>query len=89
VLRLFDEQATQLVSHLQAVLDARDVKAWKHVTHTLKGAARGIGAFRLADACEFAEPIDPADATHAQPAVDAVARSAEGVRHFIRAYLSS
>jgi HPt (histidine-containing phosphotransfer) domain-containing protein len=88
VLRLFDEQATQLVSQLHAVLDAHDTKSWKHVTHTLKGAARGIGAFQLADACAFAEPIDPSDEHHAQPALKAVARNAEGVSDFIRTYLS-
>jgi len=88
VLRLFDEQATVLVSQLQAILDAHDVKSWKHVTHTLKGAARSIGAFQLADACAFAEPIDPADEDHAEPALEAVLQTAEGVRGFIRDYLS-
>ena len=87
VLRLFDEQATQLVSRLHTVLGARDSKSWKHVTHTLKGAARGIGAFDLADACAFAEPIDPGD-DNAKPALRAVTRSAEVVQGFIRAYLS-
>ena len=88
VLRLFDEQATELVLQLRSVLDAHDAKSWKHVTHTLKGAARGIGAFGLADACAFAEPIDPADEAHAAPALNAVAESAQGVRNFIRDYLS-
>src|SRR5690349_7418678 len=88
VLRLFDEQATQLVMQLRAVLDSHDAKSWKQVHHTLKGAARGIGAFALADACAFAEPIDPADESHAAPALDAVAKNAQGVRNFIRDYLS-
>ena len=88
VLRLFDEQATDLVSQLRAVLETHDAKSWKMVTHTLKGAARGIGAFALADACAFAEPIDPADEGHAEPALNAVLQTAEGVRGFIREYLS-
>lgn len=88
VLRLFDEQATELVARLHSVLMARDAKSWKLVTHTLKGAARGIGAFALADACAFAEPIDPADESHAAPALKAVANRAEGVQAFIRTYLS-
>ena len=88
VLRLFDEQATDLVSQLRAVLDTHDAKSWKMVTHTLKGAARGIGAFALADACAFAEPIDPADENHAEPALEAVVQTAAGVRGFIRDYLS-
>jgi HPt (histidine-containing phosphotransfer) domain-containing protein len=88
VLRLFDEQATQLVAQLRTVLDSHDAKSWKHVNHTLKGAARGIGAFALADACAFAEPIDPADESHAEPALEAVTQEADGVRNFIRDYLA-
>jgi HPt (histidine-containing phosphotransfer) domain-containing protein len=88
VLRLFDEQATELVSRLQSVLDARDTKSWKHVMHTLKGAARGIGAFKFADACAFAEQIDPADVNHARPALAALKSSAETVQDFIRSYLA-
>jgi HPt (histidine-containing phosphotransfer) domain-containing protein len=88
VLRLFEEQASELVARLQTVLAARDAKSWKHVTHTLKGAARGIGAFELADACAFAEPIDPADETNALPALSAIARNAEDVQGFIRLYLA-
>jgi HPt (histidine-containing phosphotransfer) domain-containing protein len=88
VLRLFEEQASQLVERLQSVLSARDAKSWKHVTHTLKGAARGIGAFELADACAFAEPIDPADEDRAQPALTAITRNAEDVQGFIRHYLT-
>ena len=48
ILRLFDSQANELVARLQSILDARDAKSWKEVTHTLKGAARGIGAFPMA-----------------------------------------
>ncbi|MEI9930584.1 MAG: Hpt domain-containing protein [Rhizomicrobium sp.] len=51
ILRLFDSQATELVDRLQTILAARDAKSWKEVTHTLKGAARGIGAFGLGGCC--------------------------------------
>src|SRR5438105_1211432 len=88
VLRLFDQQASELVARLHAILDARDAKTWKQVTHTLKGAARGIGAFDLAEACAFAEGIDPADERHAKPALSALERSAETVQGFIRSYLA-
>ena len=50
ILRLFDSQASEMVARLQSIIDARDAKSWKEVTHTLKGAARGIGAFAMADA---------------------------------------
>ncbi len=89
VLRLFDTQAEDLVKRLQLILDARDVKSWKEITHTIKGAARGIGAFDLADAAAFAEPIDPADRGHAAPALDALRSQASYVQGFIRAYLKS
>src|ERR1700742_2251727 len=58
VMRLFDGQATELVERLNSVLDARDAKSWKEITHTLKGAARGIGAFGMGDAAAYCEPMD-------------------------------
>ena len=44
VLRLFDNQASELVERLQSIIDASDAQSWRTITHTLKGAARGIGA---------------------------------------------
>ncbi|MBV9541285.1 MAG: Hpt domain-containing protein, partial [Alphaproteobacteria bacterium] len=61
ILRLFDGQATELVARLNSILAARDAKSWKEVTHTLKGAARGIGAFPMADAAAALERADLAD----------------------------
>ncbi len=88
VLRLFETQTSEIVARLQAILDARDAKSWKEATHTLKGAARGIGAFKLADAAAFAEPIDPIkDRGNASLAVAAVKTSAESVQAFIKTYL--
>lgn len=34
-----------------------DVDAWRAGTHALKGSARGIGAFALAEACAAAEAL--------------------------------
>ncbi len=88
VLRLFDAQTSEIVGRLRAILDARDTKSWKEVTHTLKGAARGIGAFKLADAAAFAEPIDPVkDRGNASLAIKAMENSAEAVQSFIKSYL--
>lgn len=87
ILRLFDSQTSELVARLQSILDARDAKNWKEVIHTLKGAARGIGAFGLADAAAFAEPIDPADRGNAMPALAALRTQAQDVQGFIRSYL--
>ncbi|WP_020401046.1 Hpt domain-containing protein [Kordiimonas gwangyangensis] len=51
VLQIFQESApTYLVA-----LEAADASAWQGSAHKLKGAARGIGAWRLAVAAERAE----------------------------------
>ncbi|MBU6299641.1 MAG: Hpt domain-containing protein [Alphaproteobacteria bacterium] len=88
VLRLFETQTSEIVGRLQAILDARDAKSWKEATHTLKGAARGVGAFELADAAAFAEPIDPVrDRGNASLAIKAMETTAQAVQSFIKSYL--
>lgn len=52
LLGLMCEQAARCIG---LMADARDETAWQAATHTLKGAARGVGAFALADVCEAAE----------------------------------
>ena len=89
VLRLFDGQANEMVERLQGILDARDAKSWKEVTHTLKGAARGIGAFPFADAAAAMEPIDPANRDFAEPALAVLVERAIAVRAFIADYLAA
>jgi HPt (histidine-containing phosphotransfer) domain-containing protein len=89
VLRLFDGQITAMVEQLRAVLDARDAKAWKQITHTLKGAARGVGAFPFADAAAAAEPIDPvSDHSNASIAISLLKTNSEAVQAFIKDYLA-
>jgi HPt (histidine-containing phosphotransfer) domain-containing protein len=56
VLGLFREQARMWVRLLDP---AAPGEAWRDGAHTLKGSARGIGAFALADACEAAELAGP------------------------------
>jgi HPt (histidine-containing phosphotransfer) domain-containing protein len=88
VLGLFANQSAELIAKLQAVLDARNLKEWKSITHSLKGAARGIGAFAFADAAAKAEPVDVAlDNVGAIDALQALKREAETVQRFIEAYL--
>jgi len=88
VLHLFDTQTSELVERLRTVLDARDTKSWKEVTHTLKGAARGVGAFSLADAAAAAEPIDPVrDRGNASMAIESLRTNVAAVRAFIKSYL--
>ena len=89
ILRLFDAQASELVEKLRSILEARDAKSWKLATHTLKGAARGIGAFGLGDAAAAAEPIDPADTQTAAAALESLEGRTGEVRLFIKAYLAA
>jgi HPt (histidine-containing phosphotransfer) domain-containing protein len=88
VLKMFNAQTSELVMKLKGILDARDVKSWKEVTHTIKGAARGVGAFPLAEAAAFAEPIDPIhDRGNASLAITALKTEAGEVEAFIQAFL--
>ncbi len=88
VMRLFDVQATELVARLRSILDARDAKSWKEVTHTLKGAARGIGAFAMGDAAARCEPIDLNDQVCATGAIAELQSRSDAVQAFIRIYLA-
>lgn len=90
ILRLFDIQISEMISQLNMVLDARDTKSWKEIAHTIKGAARGIGAFGMGDAAAAAEPIDPAgDRKIALAALRLLETEAGTIQSFIQAYLAT
>jgi HPt (histidine-containing phosphotransfer) domain-containing protein len=90
ILRLFDSQASELVQKLQTIIEARDARSWKVAIHTLKGAARGIGAFTLGDAAAAAEPIDPASDSQTASAAFRDLQTKSGAVHvFIKAYLGA
>jgi len=76
------------VASLDAALVQQDGKVWRQVTHGLKGGARGVGAFALADAAAAAEEFDPAASQDSAAAsLRQLKAQAEVVRHFIAAYL--
>ena len=52
LLALMCEQAERCIA---LIMSARDQESWIAALHTLKGAARGVGAFALGEACEMAE----------------------------------
>ncbi len=52
VLELFTRQSCQYVEKLKNATDAR---AWKEAAHTIKGSARGIGAWRVGSKAEALE----------------------------------
>lgn len=70
------------IVHTEQVLDgldrATDARTWKELTHTLKGSARGVGAFALADAAAVAE-----SATLDKGSVAAMREAFEAARQFV------
>jgi HPt (histidine-containing phosphotransfer) domain-containing protein len=89
ILRLFDGQIGEMVAQLRSVIAARDAKRWKEITHTIKGAARGVGAFSFGEAAAAAEPVDPANGERADLAVARLAQEALAVHDFISTYLAA
>ena len=88
VLQLFLDQSAQLMRQMQDALENRDQEGWHQIAHSLKGAARGIGAFAMADAAAGAEPLTLAeDAPGAQRALAALEGQARPVQLFIKAYI--
>lgn len=89
ILRLFDSQVTGMVAELNALLESRDGKRWREIAHTIKGAARGVGAFGMGEAAAKAEPVDPANHPEAKAAIKTLESEAETVRAFISSYLAA
>lgn len=80
---LLDGQIDACVAMLAAALSAADGReGWGRATHTLKGAARGVGAMALGDACADAEarPLDPAALERVRIAADAARRAMDAAR---------
>jgi len=54
ILGIFVQQAEIWVRNLN---DSQETKAWLEAAHSLKGSARGIGAWAVAELCEHAEAL--------------------------------
>ena len=90
ILKLFNGQLNDMVGQLLTVLQQRDVRKWREVTHTLKGAARGVGAFAVGEAAAAAEPIDPAlSQDRAIQVIEVLRVEGEAVQAFIQEYLAA
>ena len=90
ILRLFDGQITEMVEQLRSIIAQRDPKKWRQVTHTIKGAARGVGAFAVGEAAAAAEPIDPAQSQdRAIQVIETLRVEGEAVQAFIADYLAA
>jgi HPt (histidine-containing phosphotransfer) domain-containing protein len=90
ILKLFDDQVSQMVDQLLGVLEQRDGRKWREVTHTIKGAARGVGAFAMGEAAVDAEPVDPAtNPERAIEVIEALRVQGDAVQAFIAQYLAA
>src|SRR6201996_8562730 len=90
ILRLFDGQVSEMVGQLLGVLQQRDTRKWREVTHTIKGAARGVGAFAMGEAAAEAEPVDPTtNPDRAIQVIEALRVEGEAVQAFIAEYLAA
>ncbi len=66
VLALFREQAAIWAPMLDPSVDG-----WLDAVHTIKGAARGVGAFALGEACDRAETVGAGALPGVHAALDA------------------
>ena len=76
VLQLFDRQSTLLIARMRNAAPGGVVT----LAHTLKGSARGIGAWRVARA---AEALEVADALEVSAALDRLSAAADEARAVI------
>jgi HPt (histidine-containing phosphotransfer) domain-containing protein len=66
VLDLFREQ-----SAIWGAMLTPSNEGWPDGVHTIKGAARGVGAFQLGDACQACEAAGPSGLDQVRDALDA------------------
>jgi HPt (histidine-containing phosphotransfer) domain-containing protein len=86
VLALFDTQAAQLLSKIQRTRSLPELAA---LAHTLKGAARGIGAWKVAAACENLEhAAQIAEASALSQSIATFAAAIEEARRHIAPHLT-
>ncbi|HRD29200.1 MAG TPA: Hpt domain-containing protein [Caulobacter sp.] len=76
VLELFQEQAAMWSPMLESTNDG-----WRDAVHTVKGAARGVGAHALGEACERAEIEGPQALPAVHGALDAALFDIAAWRH--------
>ena len=82
VLSLFDRQSTLLLARMRSAAPAGILT----LAHTLKGSARGIGAWRVARA---AEALEVAEATGVRAALDALDAATTEARALIAELLKA
>jgi HPt (histidine-containing phosphotransfer) domain-containing protein len=91
VLRLFERSCHDILGQLETLIDdvsaPEAAKSWHIAAHTLKGAARSVGAFELADAAADAEKKPLNDRMAAIAALDRLKTTSQAVLIFIEDFL--
>lgn len=89
ILQLFANQCREMMERLEAVaMGEADAKSWRETTHTLKGAARGIGAFALGNAAAEAEKAG-SERPAVLPALEQLKTTSAAVYLFIEQFLKN
>jgi HPt (histidine-containing phosphotransfer) domain-containing protein len=90
ILKLFEDQCRSTLTQLEALAkdNGAGSKSWHELAHTLKGAARGVGAFGLADLAAEAEKI-PSDRAAAIEVVHRLRNKSCAVQLFVAQLLKS
>jgi HPt (histidine-containing phosphotransfer) domain-containing protein len=86
ILRLFESHCRDILAKLEG--SPGDAKLWREATHGLKGAARGVGAFDLAEIVAMAEKTQPGDTAAMLDAIAQIKAKSEAVQLFIEEYLA-
>src|SRR6267142_5763327 len=87
ILQLFATQCREMMDRLESLASGdADAKSWRETTHTLKGAARGIGAFALGNAAAEAEKAGGARPA-VLPALEQLKTTSAAVYLFIEQFL--
>jgi HPt (histidine-containing phosphotransfer) domain-containing protein len=87
ILQLFATQCREMMAKLESLAAGEaDAKSWRETTHTLKGAARGIGAFALGNAAAEAEKTG-SERQAALPALEQLKSTSAAVYLFIEQIL--
>ncbi len=82
VLSLFATQSTLYIDRLR---DAEDDRAWLEAAHTLKGSAKGVGAWRVARYAEQVENLKGNErADLGNPAIEELSESIKAVNEYIQ-----
>jgi len=86
ILALFDQQCRMILAELEELAGSdANIRAWQELSHKLKGAARGVGAFAIGASAADAEKATP---TKARAVLEKLKRDSAAVHAFIEDLLS-